>query len=237
MSRRGTLTPGEGPGTKDGWSSSGTLVTGAPNQPVTMQADFPEADVYTVQFAVSPPKAGVYRAVAQISWTVEGNTITRIVDVANGVAISAPSQAVRVIINDATPTAAQGSGNIFNQPYGVTVSATRGTRPVTGQPPTYLAFPVQVAIPATNSLLIPIEQGAGVISIEIAADSALATASPNLLIQQENAGGIVLKSYKYADQGVGVGFVPISPLATQVLLTNHDPFNAVNVSATWGIEG
>ena len=234
MSRRGTLTPETGLGTKDGWSSSGKLTTGNGQQPVTMQADFPEADVYTVQFAVDPPTAGVYRATAQISWTVEGNTITRLVDVANGVAVSAPSQAVRVIINDATPSDA---GATLNQSYGITVSATRGTRPNTGQPPTYLAFPIQVQIGPSANLQFQIPQGAGAISLEVAAASTLATASPDLLIEQQNASAVVLKSYRYLDQGVGVGFVPLSALATEIELSNLDGVNAVNVSACFGIEG
>ncbi|MGO9835531.1 MAG: hypothetical protein ACLP1X_15090 [Polyangiaceae bacterium] len=246
MSRRGTITPESGLGTKDGWSSSGTLVTGSGNQPVTMQADFPEADVYTIEFAVDPPTGGVYRAVAQISWTVEGNTISRKLDVANGVAISAPAQAVRVQVNDFTA----GSAPSPPQQYGVTISATRGTRPVTGQPPTYLVFPVQVEIlasggaPPYKSDFFPIEQGAGVISVSVAATSLAGPLSsvnpatvPNLLIQQQDASGVVLKSYKYDDQGVGPAFVAISPLATQVFVINLDTSNPVYFSAVWGIEG
>jgi len=233
---------------KDGWSSSGSLITEGAGQPVTLQAAFPIADVYTVQFAVSPPPSGVFRAVATVTWTVEGNQIVRQIDIGNGISISAPSQAVRVMVNDQTTLALSGHAG---ESYGVTVAVTRGVRPASDRPPTLAAggaivppppaqspvptvAPIDVLSGQTVTYLVP--DGAGVVSIAVSAASLLVGVSPDVLIAQGNR-VLNTKLYKYADQGAGDAFISIAPFATQVLVTNLDPTNNVTVSATWGIDG
>jgi hypothetical protein len=224
---------------KDGWSQSGKLTSENPNQPVTMQANFPFSGVYTVQFSVASPPSGVYRAVALVAWTVEGNTITRLIDIGNGVSISAPAQAVRVIVNDMTTTALGGTAG---ETYGVTVSATRGVRAVTGLPLTLRATSPSgdiqaftIAPGATATFTIP--QDAGVLGVEVTASVDVAATIADLIIAQVNtAGATRFKLYKYVDPGSGVGFVSITPLATSIQVTNIGPDPTV-VSLTWAIEG
>lgn len=227
---------------KDGWSSSGKLTVQGAGQPVTLQAAFPIADVYTVQFAVTPPDSGVFRAVATIIWTVEGNQILRQVDIGNGVSISAPSQSVRVMVNDRTID--QLSGHI-GETYAVTVSVTRGVRPASDRPPTLASdgaivpaapaiVPIALLAGQTATYIVP--QGAGVVSVAVSAAALTAGITPDLLIAQGNP-VLNTKLYKYEDQGAGDSFIAIAPFATQVLVTNLDPTNTIIVSATWGIDG
>jgi hypothetical protein len=236
---------------KDGWSQSGPLRVNAPNDSVSLQANFPIADVYTIQFGVSSPPSNIYRAVATITWTVEGNPITRQVDVGNGVSISAPSQAVKVIVNDATNTT---TGGVPNEKYGVTISITRGTRPYTGQPATLKAINPAGTIAiflltgiggGASVAAYAIPQNIGVISVEVTAVGGDPTSAPplpgaptlpNVTITHAN-GPNNLKRYLYTDQVSGVGFVSLSPQTTTIFLSNGSPTNNVFVSVTYGIDG
>jgi hypothetical protein len=245
-----------GPGStfdeKDGWSSSGTLTTRSSGQPITVQAKFPVAAVYTVQFAVTPPASGVFRAVATIVWTVEGNQISRQIDIGNGVSISAPSQAVRIIVNDLTTAPLGGAAG---ESYGVTVSITRGVRPASNRPPTLSGegaiipappatppppsvLPIALAPNQTATYFIP--QTAGVVSVAISAVVIFLPAAPDIgafvVIAQGNPSANT-KTYRYEDQGAGDSFIVITPFATEVTLTNFDPTNNVIVSLVWGIDG
>ena len=222
---------------KKGWSSSGKLIVAETSKSVSLQAAFPEADVYTIQFSLDPPKSLIFRAVATIVWTVEGNQISRMVDVANGVTVSSPSQAVKVIVNDLTKT---GSGGVAGEEYGVTISVVRGTRAYTGVPATLKAADIngtvlEEILLASGSTTFPIPQGAGVVSVSVAAFSA-AAGGVKLLISQNNTASNV-KIYGYTDQGVGPNFIAVSPLATFIGLSNTDNANPVSVSTTWGIDG
>lgn len=214
---------------KDGWSQSGKLTTLNPNNLVSLQANFPIADVYTVQFAVGPPSGGVFRAIATISWTVEGNTIVRQVDVGNGVSISAPSQAVRVQVVDATDPAKIAIGG---QQYGVTISVTRGVRPFASLPP--VLFGETVSIPAGSIAVVNVPHSAGVTSVEVTAlDFSAPATNPIATIRQQNTGDI--KSYAIG-QGDN-GFVAVAPSVTHLTIQNLDLANPILTSLTWGIDG
>ncbi len=224
---------------KKGWSSSGKLITGESTKSASLQAAFPEADVYTVQFSVDPPHSRVYRAVATIIWTVEGNQISRMVDVANGVSLSSPSQAVKIIVNDLTTVA---EGGTPGQDYGVTISIVRGTRAYTGIPATLKAAESNgiisaLALPIGGGLTYPIPPNAGVISVSVTALPASGTPPSDFAIGHTNAASIVMKIYSYNDPEVGPEFIAVSPLATIIALTNIDATRADSVSVTWGIDG
>lgn len=224
----------------DGWSQSGKLVTGSPNNIVSLQADFTKigADVFTVQFALSAPVDGAFRAIATVTWTVEGNQIVRQLDVSNGASISAPAQSVKVIVNDVTPPEV---GAPSGETYGVTISVTKGSRPYGAVPVTLKAVGpsgdttvFSLGSGATQNFAIP--EGAGVTSVEVTAGTDLVGITPDVFIQHANSIA-AFKVYKYGDQGSGTGFVAISPMATFVSLTNLNASHAVLVAVTWGIDG
>lgn len=236
-----TLTPDSKP--KDSWSTSNKLITTDKMKAVSLQADFPVGDVYTVQLAIDPPKSGVYRAIALVTWTVEGNQISRQIDAGNGASISAPSKAVRVAVNDITTNPVGGTAG---EPYGVTIAITRGTRAFGGRPPTLKAsdasgnFGIHDLAPGGN-VRYPIPLGAGVTSVEVAAfptagGMIVAGPTPDVSILHANT-SVALKGYKYADPGAGTDFVSVSPLATEIVITNFELVHNVNVSVTWGIDG
>lgn len=230
----------------DGWSTGGKLVTQNRNQNVSLQADFTKRDptydilgsgVYTVQFAISKPTTGVYRAVATITWTVEGNQIVRQIDVNNGASLSAPSQAVRIQISDETPPE---MGGPAGEEYGVTVFITKGTRAFSSVPATLkglIAGSVELfTLGAGASIDVEVPENAGASSVEVTAAVSLAGVSPDILITHDNPVAS-FKAYKYADQGAGAGFVALSAMASLVTLKNLDVTHGALVSVTWGIDG
>ena len=220
---------------KDGWSSSGKLNRlDKSGQQVTLQADFPESDVYTVQFAVNAPSGtsnntdGIYRAIATVQWTVEGNTITRQIDVGNGTSISAPSQAVRVSVVDATQAA---KVNLAGVSYGVTITVTRGVRAFGTLPPTL--FGESITIPGNGSADVAIPTGAGVTSVEITAlDGTNPGTNPVIFVEHQNTG-----TFKaYTQNQFDSGFVAVAPSTVNIHIGNLTG-DLILIALTWGIDG
>lgn len=220
---------------KTGWQQSGTLTTGDVNKKVTMQADFAEPGYYTIQFGVIPPvdavtpaNSGVFRAVAEIQWSVEGSTVTRRVTIGNGSSISGTGQAAKVTIFD--NSAAFGfNGN----DYIVWCQCAKGSRPSENQPPVLAGDLVQVNGGASSSIAIP--QNAGVISVEVMATPVAVTGFPvsNLVCSLRNPVGTILKTFIPGQ----VGFVAVPPGATELLIENLSAADNYRLTPTWGIDG
>lgn len=224
---------------KDGWQQSATLHTGDPVGNLTMQANFPRAGYYTVQFGILPPNDLVnnnfdnrFDAIATIEWSVEGQTIRRVVSVGNGVSVSGPGQAVRVVVNDVTPLAAPPDGLL---PYVVTVQVTPGQRPSLERPPTLIGIRSQhlMAPLGTFSLLVP--ANSGVISVQVVAAALVAgTPSPPDLNVEHRTPAVISKTY---NQNFDTRFVALAPNATSIRILNLSALNSYNVGITWGIDG
>src|SRR5271166_1919187 len=93
-----------------GWSGQVELKTQSNASATGIQAVFPEADSYTLQFGVLPPieGSGIFRCVATITWMNQGNTLTRQMDVVNGGSITGFGTGVTVSLADKTPNYGQG---------------------------------------------------------------------------------------------------------------------------------
>lgn len=216
---------------KDGWQQAAVLKTGDRLKTLSMQANFPVSQYYTVQFGVIVPLDPLFSgfdAVAEITWIVEGQLVRRRVSVGNGVSVSGPGQAVKVVVSDVSIPAIAG----FE--YTVSVQVTPGTRPSVSRPPTLRGFSVQQALLGGGTLDLAVPENAGVISVETsyAFDVAQPTVGFPILVQQSSFFGAI-KSY-YAN--VETGFVALAPNAQVVTLFNLD-VHAYFVQWTWGIDG
>lgn len=232
---------------KDGWQTTGTLITQNPGQRVSMQADFPESAVYTVQFSIDvvpakiPNGLGVlvqpdYEVEAVIDWKVEGGNVRRRINVGNGTEISAPSQAVNVAMYDNTPSTGFGP----NQKYQVSAQVAPGNRAgvsrcqlkgVTGS--------LTAAGGASPNILIPVPTDAGVTSVEITGINALVIPPPTplILVYQLPPSGTGSPLKSYLNPSASVEFVSLHPSCTFIELFNQDAVNGVGYSVTWGIDG
>jgi hypothetical protein len=223
-----------------GWSASGTLEVGNEHKAVQLQANFVDPGDYTVQFSVSnyDTNTDFPTPTAEITWSVEGNSVRRIVTVNNGLSISGTGQGVKVVIRDASMPTAPATL------YDVSVQVVLGTRPAAQQPPTYTPLitgtdgttrPGAMMVSALTSIVVPVPQDAGIISMF----TTVATVpTPTILtegdvqIRQNRTGGFPLKAY---DPKIAT-WVPIAPLSTELTFVNNTA-SSVFFSVTFGIDG
>lgn len=214
----------------EGWSQSGTLQTGVAGE-VSLQANFVQrfgaAGPFTVQLGVLPPLAGFPPGIvtaAEIEWSVQGNTVRRIVDLVNGLSISGFAEACRVVIRNVASVAPPGD------PFVVSVQLTPGTRPSEQRPPT-LTTGRLVAAAGFTDVAVPVEAGAISVFVTMGTDPPSVLTSADIQVQHRNTVG-PLKAYDPRDYG----WVPIDPRASIVRLVNTTA-TPVIASVIFGIDG
>jgi hypothetical protein len=219
-----------------GWSGTQTLTAGSGMQAALLAAHFDQARDYTIQFYTSPPQnnganPGLYRAIAQVSWNVEGNQVIRSFDIGNGTTISGCGQAVSVNILDATVNApAPGPG--VNNSYIVSAAVSQGTRPTTGLPVTLYQQNGTLAPGQYVDISIP---AAGVIGLEVdTVDINNSDTIPTFVQVTINYGFSFLVQYSPT---IRPGFVPLPPNATTVTVTNNSGTDYIVFSLIWAIDG
>jgi len=242
-----------------GWSASGKLTNDGQSN-MGLQANFladrqdnpiPAKD-YTIQFFVSQPSTvGFINPQAEISWSVEGNTIRRVVSVTNGVSVSGVGQAAKVVVRDQTP---QGIGGItYGITYDVSVTIAPGSRPTTGQPPLNNAAsgivlgggatvltPFSVAPGALGDIDIAVPVNAGAISYyATAVPSDLSALTPGVaFVQQVDSSNT---PRRINDLAITTGFIPLVPEAVALILINNYPPGPgvpnLTMTVSFGIDG
>jgi hypothetical protein len=224
------------------WGIGGDLFTQNPIKSVGLQATFPYPENYTIQFGVNGPPANVTYAVhAEVIWKVNGQPIRRVISVGNGVQITAPSEAVSVLVNDVTQLGLPNAG----VKYSVNISVARGTR--FGGVLTLENPPLPFSggggggltpIPgAGGTQAFPIPQNSGVVGVEVALTSTTAPPVPVVaVVDQLDPIGNVIKRYNPITLP---GFIPVAPQASVILVTNLDPvvLNEIVAFATWQVDG
>ena len=196
-------------GDSGGWAQRGVLCAGSPvygtfahgasGNPrniapnVVMDANFENADIRTVMITpyaasnanIDPGQASPYSAIATITWTVNGTNQQVIVDVGLGVQCSAPAEAVKVVVVDATPEAQQDSGT-----YSILITCTPQTRPTTFSGPVASEAGPVIAATATETILIP--AGRGVVTATIFLAPVTGGAAVSATIQQASQGLVLI---------------------------------------------
>lgn len=236
-----------------GWSNSGILVCGDRDGMVSLQADFGNHQgIYTVQFNLKNDKVIDFEghdaripatAEAEIRWSVEGNEVVRKVTVTNGTSISAPAQAVRVVVRDVTQQFVGIWQDEFAIPYEVSIQVTRGSRATSAMPPmlipqysnptgyltipgggtSYQRIPVDAGV---NALLVSyVLEGTGGPAPGLCKVELIFNGSPGF-----NTAGVVY------DPAVNVGWMPVLPGNDLIIISNtgEDP---INVTMVYGIDG
>jgi len=172
------------------------------------------------------------RAVALVTWSIEGVSFRRQLDVGSGAEISAAAQAIAVSVWDATATV----GGPNNQQYGVSCGVTREVR-ATNEIPTYWlgAGKLLHALPSSQAILT-IPQDVGVNSVEVViVDDTVAGGAVNITVEQL-VGAVSQKSYIVASGG-DLGFVRMAPGVQALLLSNNSGTDDVLYYVTLGIDG
>ncbi len=213
---------------KRGWATSGTLQTDGASS-VSLQADFHDSGIYTVQFGVNVPDGQIYNAVADVSWTVEGNTIQRRINVANGTSISGGGQAVSIKLRDdsvpliVVPTQ--------NGSYDVTISITPGARATSSVPPILKSLPTATFVLALGVLSVPVPQTAGVRSVQCLVAAGTGVTKAGILVQS-NTNTALAES-----DGSIPEFVPLVPGCTSVSFFSTNAVAGQTVTILFGVDG
>jgi hypothetical protein len=198
--------------------------------------------------------------IAIIQWTVQGNKVTRVITVGNGSSISAPAEAVNILVLDNTynivsaggsPT---GSGPGFQ--YTVNIQVTTGVRAAIFPPllnwtyppgaaalnaafvPTdYQPFLILAATAGSGGeVVVPIPANAGVIGFSISAfDSTTPTTAPVLNVGQLDAGFGVLNT-AYLSPTDPSEYIPLVPNAGYVVVKSPGA-DTIGFSIIWVIDG
>lgn len=217
-----------------GWQKSGSLFVGNTAVILPMQVNFPDPGYYTLQFSANPKNPPIsFKAVADITWSVEGNQISRRVSIQNGMTISGPGQAVTLRMRDVS-----GAGTAWDgQQYDVTAQVTRGSRPTSAAPPLLFERNSFGVAAGGSAVAVQVPQNVGINSVLVAVSQQLfATAGTpqNVSVaQQDPSGGVLF----FWNPVVNPGFIPILPGVTQLTIENDDTAKNAEVSVVWGIDG
>ena len=225
-----------------GWSQSRNFVAGAGGLGkvvCTLNALFPEDEVYTVQFNLDSPLTQPgpgftwIKLEASIRWSsTGGSTINRIVSVMDGMSISAPAKGVAVEVRDMSivrvaPGELRGSL--------VTIQVTRGVRGANKQAPIYEPDGLQTIVPA-GSFTFNVPNDAGIISVfsSYIDDLGGAPAPGDYWGNLTDPSGVILKRWDLVTQP---DWIPMSPGAGQLVYLNNAVGKNLVVTPTWGIDG
>ena len=246
-----------------GWKGATELVTGQSTPVNLLSANFPESGSYTIEFNLLPYAANIpipYNpgvpippsptpnpttnqpivAKALVQWSVEGSTVTRIMNIVDGASITGVAQGVNVFAFDATQEVKVESSP-FGVPYQVTAQVSKGVRATNKQPPILVpgapSLIGSVLIDATDPpVSVPIPQGAGVISVYVTVGFSASPEPDSNSIQVQQQFALTLFSTKTYDPRDFPDWVPISPGADTIFLVNNSAQEVV-FSITFGIDG
>lgn len=224
---------------KAGWSATGTLMPGTTDESegVGLQVQFADnPGAYTIQFNITQPNTLLQvdefiRVRALVVWSVEGNSVRRIIDVVNGTSISGTAQAVDVSVYD--------DSNIVSTdvvPYTVSVQTAPGTRPSVQQPPNYTIGSISMTDTDNQSFDVPIEVGAISASVTVSPNNVGEPVAENeIIVFQVSESGAILKAY---DPRVSQ-WVPLASGCRRLdIVTNIAAApGGVLVQATLGVDG
>ncbi len=234
-------------GASGGWQVNGKLIPRSPfagsaivptlgQEGVSLQAAFKESREHTIQLDIDNSaddnaSAHFIRAVANITWNVEGGFVTRRVSCTPGMSVTGVAQAVRIVIQDASVVPV---GQVM-RPYIVSALVAPGSRPSVQQPPFLEGDRTLVANNGTVTLPAPI--GVGAISLYLSlSPNALGTALAAGQYNAEMRGntGFALKSWDPIQQQ---GWIPLAPGTVAVVISATGAGPITFVVPTWGIDG
>ncbi len=222
--------PGAPGNRKQGWSASGTLIQKNALKNVTLQADFPAAENYTAQFKLSGNLLSK-RVEAKVTWSVEGNSVSRIISVADGVSIQGTGQGVRIIAYDASLNT-PGPGDVTD--YQVSIQVVPGTRGSTSNPPILDRYQGGFIAPAgTATFAVP--DDAGIISVAVPVGEFAGGAIPDQAIQvrQEDGTGSLWTQYDPRQYF----WMPVLPGVTSIVINNRSVTETIYAKPIFGIDG
>jgi hypothetical protein len=231
------------------WSATGRIAL--PNEKVLLQCHVGDvAKYHTVQLdadltqkVVTGPAPKLFSPLiveAKITWSVAGNSVTRRVSVANGVAISGLANHINV---EVYPVLVAGSiWNVNLSPFQANILAAAGVRPNIQQPPTLQLTSIEVLAPPNLPVDILVPHDAGITSVFAKVWSLTGSfpAEDSEVIMFASQEGPVFNPQRSWNPAVDFSWVPFFGSCDTIQLVNHDTLasgNSLYYSIVYGIEG
>jgi hypothetical protein len=165
--------------------------------------------------------------VATITWTVNGNSTRRVIDVLNGMTISGAAEFIQVKVVD---TSLSDSA----VPYTVAALVTPGARATGPNPPTLSEFLVSVGPAGSNTVAVPLDAGITSVWVLVGPDDPTDSLDPTkIVVTQQDATGTILRIYTEPNS---LGFVPLFPAATVIKIWNNSADDA-SATVIFGVDG
>lgn len=221
---------------QSGWAQSGTLTTCRNDSVVKCYVDkFDRAAMYTVQIDINLGDAqGIvpFQTQAYIFWSINGTPVRRVIDVSQGASISGVTESARVEVYDVTPDIGRG---VRFRDYTVLINVAPGPRAATTNPPFLRAWAStqQLLAGASTVLIVPDDVGANGFRLSVFSPSGGVSGAT---VTMADSNGTVYDQYVVLP-GVTDKFVPLAPGTCQIVVTNNDGANPLNVSGQWSIDG
>lgn len=237
---------------KTGWSAAGKLMTGNVSKRVQLQADFPETGSYLLQFTKidSPGSNLPIRTIAEITWSVEGNSVSRLVTISNGSSVQGAGQGVRVVLYDDTVDQDGGATVPNGTEYNVSMQVAPGSRGSDSLPPTYTPSQAvdvimgNAAPITTENFDVPQDAGAKSFAFMISASGVGTLPYPiaegGILIVQAQAGMRIAENY-YMSVNAGK-YIPLIAGCDEIIVYAYKAgldanITEIRVTLTFGIDG
>ena len=222
---------------KTGWSQGTELTPGSAQFVRFLQAQFGDHGNYTVQFNVSDPNNGsnlgagdVIRSRATIMWKVNGNPVTRVLDIADGTTITGVAESVDISAIDNSQVAVPATA----KKYTVVATVAKGSRPSVQQPPRYTLPKQTVNGGVIQSFTVPVDAGVISVMVTVAPNAVGGTIGAYQVLVHQCQNATILKSYDPRQSD----FVPIMPGTTTIQVEVDAAIaQPVVVEVTFGIDG
>lgn len=218
---------------KKAWSASGRMIANRSVQAgVSLQCEFHDSPTnYTAQFKLFGNLEGK-QAEAELTWSVEGNQIRRLISIADGTSIQGTGQNVSIKIRDVSPNALAPE----IEEYTASVNVVRGTRGSTSNPPYYKPNPAYAVAGAGGTQNVAVPVNAGVLSVRATCGLYSAGVGPIpamavRISQIDNAGNV-----QSITDALNDSWTPLGPGTVRILIENFFA-TQVAVGIYFGIDG
>jgi hypothetical protein len=237
-----------------GWSKTANLRSFNAGQKDSLQADFDDAGgagTFTVQFDIFnfDPDIGPINPIAVLDWSVEGNSVRRVISVSSGTSITGVGSAVKVTVYDDNPNIPLAVPPSMPQPYQIGITIAPGVRATTPNPPHFIPWITSAPgvyllgvhlLGAASFVDVDVPQGYGVNSVEVIFYSLTPGSmgdppSADIAIVQFDSTGVVgLRRYTPYQRP---GWVTLIPQCKKIRIINLGALASVQTSIAFGVDG
>jgi hypothetical protein len=223
------------------------MISGDRNAKVSLAANFKHTGNFTAQFFLVPKPGAApqppppdppnffapIQAEASIVWSIEGNSIKRLISVSNGSSITGVAQGVRIVVSDVTTTPSS-PPILLGQSYFVGITVAPGVRGSDSIPPVLVRQSIVFVVLAASNIDIPLPLEAGAKSVLVTVADLAGTAIPDqgARVAQSDSSSSALAMYDPR----AFGFCPLVPGTVKINVANLTASTQV-YTVIFGIDG